>query len=130
MQPVKNLPLQRPFKLRVVQVAGMLRAVGRGIDTTDWAWICEGAGQYLFMPPNVSGWDDTRWLDTATFRGRWQMAQYICDPASLNPEKVKDAPFDASKLVARAASLLPWPSRKSAICIKASGCFGSSLSAR
>ena len=24
-----------------------------------------GAGQRLFMPPNVSGWDDERWLDTA-----------------------------------------------------------------
>ena len=28
-------------------------------------------GQQLFYPPNVAGWDDTRWLDTATFRGRW-----------------------------------------------------------
>jgi uncharacterized protein (DUF1800 family) len=97
---------RRMVKPPVVQAAGMLRAVGRGIDTTAWAWLCESAGQYLFMPPNVSGWDDTRWLDTATFRGRWQMAQYICDPASLNPETVKDAPFDASELVARAASFL------------------------
>ena len=24
------------------------------------------AGQRLFYPPNVSGWDDTRWLDTST----------------------------------------------------------------
>jgi uncharacterized protein (DUF1800 family) len=97
---------RRMVKPPVVQAAGMLRAVGRGIDTTAWAWLCESAGQYLFMPPNVSGWDDTRWLDTATFRGRWQLAQYICDPASLDPEKVKDAPFDASKLVARAAAFL------------------------
>ena len=57
-----------------------------------WAWLCDGAGQYLFLPPNVSGWDDTRWLDTATFRARWQMAQYICDPARLDPEKVTDVP--------------------------------------
>ena len=70
-----------------VQAAGMLRAVGRGIDTTAWAWLCESAGQYLFMPPNVSGWDDTRWLDTATFRGRWQMAQYICEPARAGPRE-------------------------------------------
>src|SRR5262249_22689221 len=53
-----------------------------------------------------SGWDDTRWLDTATFRGRWQMAQYICDPAALDPDKVKDVPFDAGKLVDRAAAFL------------------------
>jgi Protein of unknown function (DUF1800) len=83
----------------------MLRAVGRGIDTTAWAWLCESAGQYLFMPPNVSGWDDTRWLDTATFRGRWQMAQYICEPTALDPEKAHE-PFDAGELVSRAAGFL------------------------
>jgi hypothetical protein len=70
----------------VVQAAGMLRAVGRGIDTAAWAWLCDGAGQYLLLPPNVSGWDDSRWLDTATFRARWQMAQHICEPARLDPE--------------------------------------------
>jgi uncharacterized protein (DUF1800 family) len=95
---------RRMVKPPVVQAAGMLRAVGRGIDTTAWAWLCDGAGQYLFMPPNVSGWDDTRWLDTATFRGRWQMAQYICDPARLDPEKSRDLPRDAGELVSRAAA--------------------------
>ena len=25
----------------------------------------------MFRPPNVSGWDETRWLDTSSFRGRW-----------------------------------------------------------
>jgi uncharacterized protein (DUF1800 family) len=96
---------RRMVKPPVVQAAGMLRAVGRGIDTTAWAWLCDGAGQYLFMPPNVSGWDDTRWLDTATFRGRWQMAQYICDPARLDPEKSRDLPRDAGELVSRAAAV-------------------------
>ena len=65
---------RRMVKPPVVQCAGMLRAVGRGIDTAAWVWTCEAAGQYLFLPPNVSGWDDTRWLDTATFRARWQMS--------------------------------------------------------
>jgi uncharacterized protein (DUF1800 family) len=95
-------PGRRMVKPPVVQAAGMLRAVSRGIDTTAWAWLCESAGQYLFMPPNVSGWDDTRWLDTATFRGRWQMAQYICEPAALDPDSDR-APFDAGELVSRAA---------------------------
>jgi uncharacterized protein (DUF1800 family) len=98
-------PGRRMVKPPVVQAAGMLRAVGRGIDTTAWAWLCESAGQYLFMPPNVSGWDDTRWLDTATFRGRWQMAQYICEPAALDPEKAHE-PFDAAEIVSRAAGFL------------------------
>jgi hypothetical protein len=91
----------RMVKPPAVQLAGMLRAVGRGVDTGDWAWLCDGAGQYLFMPPNVSGWDDTRWLDTATFRARWMIAQYVCNPAQSDPDK-DTAPFDAAQLVARA----------------------------
>ena len=31
----------------------------------------------LFQPPNVAGWDDTRWLDTSTFRGRWIAANEV-----------------------------------------------------
>jgi uncharacterized protein (DUF1800 family) len=101
-------PARRMVKPPVVQAAGMLRAVGRGIDTSAWSWICQSAGQYLFMPPNVSGWDDTRWLDTATFRGRWLMAQYICDPARLDPEK--DAvPADPAELVNRATAFWAGP---------------------
>ena len=88
----------------VVQAAGMLRAVGRGIDTPAWSWLCESAGQYLFMPPNVAGWDDTRWLDTATFRARWNMAQQICNPAQLDPETATDVPADPAELVRRAVA--------------------------
>ena len=49
----------------VVHLATMLRAVGRYVDTTAWVWLCSEAGQQLFWPPNVAGWDDTRWLDTS-----------------------------------------------------------------
>jgi uncharacterized protein (DUF1800 family) len=97
-------PGKRMVKPPVVQAAGMLRAVGRGIDTQAWAWLCDGAGQYLFQPPNVSGWDDTRWLDTATFRARWQMVQQICNPAQLDPNKVADVPADPAELVRRAVA--------------------------
>ena len=55
----------------VVHLASMLRALGRGIDTEAWIWLCDMAGQLLFWPPNVSGWDDDRWLDTSTMRARW-----------------------------------------------------------
>ena len=96
-------PGKRMVKPPVVQAAGMLRAVGRGIDTPAWSWLCESAGQYLFMPPNVAGWDDTRWLDTATFRARWKMAQQICNPAQLDPETATDVPADPAELVRRAA---------------------------
>jgi hypothetical protein len=85
----------------VVQAAGMLRAVGRGIDTDAWSWLCDQAGQMLFEPPNVSGWDDTRWLDTATFRARWQMAAEICRLGQLDTdERVSGKP---SELVRRAS---------------------------
>jgi uncharacterized protein (DUF1800 family) len=94
-------PDRRMVKPPVVQAAGMLRAVGRGIDTDAWAWLCDQAGQMLFEPPNVSGWDDTRWLDTATFRARWQMATEICNKAQLG-EKAKVS-GNPKKLVAGAA---------------------------
>ena len=35
-----------------------------GVDTQAWSWLAGGTGQRLFMPPNVSGWDDERWLAT------------------------------------------------------------------
>jgi hypothetical protein len=37
----------------VVQLAGMMRALGRYVDTYAWRWLCEPAGQVLFWPPNV-----------------------------------------------------------------------------
>ena len=39
-----------------------------------WWTLGQQAGQQLFYPPDVGGWDDTRWLDTATFRARWFIA--------------------------------------------------------
>jgi hypothetical protein len=68
----------------VVQLASMLRATGRYIDTYSWVWLCEEAGQQLFWPPNVSGWDDTRWLDTSRMRARWNMVDYVLDNISVD----------------------------------------------
>jgi hypothetical protein len=68
----------------VVQLAGMLRALHRGIDTEAWTWLCDEAGQLLFWPPNVSGWDDTRWLDTSRMRARWNMVDYALDGTSVD----------------------------------------------
>ncbi len=68
----------------VVQLASMLRAVGRGIDTTAWTWLLEPTGQVLFWPPNVSGWDDSRWLDTSRMRARWNIVDYVLDHISVN----------------------------------------------
>jgi uncharacterized protein (DUF1800 family) len=64
----------------VVYVAGMLRALQRGIDTRIWIDRCDRAGQRLFFPPNVSGWADDLWLDTSTIHARW-----ICAREAFRP---------------------------------------------
>jgi len=69
----------------VVYNAGLLRAIGRPIDTTAWAWLSASAGQQLFYPPNVSGWDFTRWLDTSTAKARWEIASYVTSKTYCNP---------------------------------------------
>ena len=91
----------RIVKPPVVYNAGLLRRIGRGIDTTAWTWLDSMAGQQLFYPPNVAGWDDTRWLDTATWRGRWWIAQYVLDPYALDPAHAVQ-PYDAKALLDRA----------------------------
>ncbi|HEY1354677.1 MAG TPA: DUF1800 family protein, partial [Solirubrobacterales bacterium] len=65
-------------------VAGMLRRLGRGVDTDSWAWLGSQMGQQLFWPPNVSGWDDTRWLDTSRMRARWNIVNYALDGTSVD----------------------------------------------
>lgn len=69
----------------IVFTAGLLRAQARGITSDSWTWLSEQTGQRLFFPPNVSGWDDDAWLDTGTFRARWQITRQACDDALLDP---------------------------------------------
>src|SRR5215211_144821 len=89
----------------VVAIAGMLRARDRGIDVDSWSWITDMAGQRLFRPPNVSGWDETRWLDTSSFRGRWYSVAAVLDP----DEQDHDA-YDREETPAQAldAALAYW----------------------
>jgi hypothetical protein len=77
-----------------VQIAGMLRALGRGIDTEAWIWLSERAGQRVFYPPNVSGWEESKWLDTSTLQGRWLIASYAFKPSVADPQK--DYPYQDS----------------------------------
>ena len=87
----------------VVYNAGLLRAVGRYIDTTDWAWLCADAGQQLFYPPNVSGWDFTRWLDTSTAKARWELANHVTAKSYPNPWPGEGAPaYDPTETPAAA----------------------------
>jgi uncharacterized protein (DUF1800 family) len=90
---------QRMVKPPAVYNAGLLRALGRGVDTQAWAWLSSQSGQRLFMPPNVSGWNDERWLDTATFRGRWEVVNYASRPFSLTEKQAASLPAEPQALV-------------------------------
>jgi hypothetical protein len=76
----------------VVYNAGLLRAIGRYIDTTAWTWLDSAAGQQLFYPPNVAGWDFSRWLDTSTAKARWEIATYVTAKTYPNPWPAEGEP--------------------------------------
>jgi hypothetical protein len=85
----------------IVYIAGLHRARRKGV-AGDWAWITDLAGQRLFRPPNVSGWDDSRWLDTSTFRGRWIAANEIIGDDMIDDEASYD-PDETSKVAVKKA---------------------------
>jgi uncharacterized protein (DUF1800 family) len=120
VRPVLEAILRHPalytgptmVKPPVVYVAGLLRGLGRGVDTSSWVWLSEGAGQRLFYPPNVSGWDDTRWLDTNSFRARWQIANQALAKYTLEQKhgrKPPKVPSDPDGIVQGALALLGNP---------------------
>ncbi len=95
----------------VVYNAGLLRAIGRYIDTTAWAWLSSGAGQQLFYPPNVAGWEFSRWLDTSTVKARWEMANYVVADTYPNPWPAEGEPeYDPTEepAAAMASALAYW----------------------
>jgi uncharacterized protein (DUF1800 family) len=69
----------------VVYNAGLLRVTGRHIDDSAWSWLGILAGQSMFNPPNVSGWDDDSWLNTSTWRGRSMMVTYALRNMFIEP---------------------------------------------
>src|SRR5215831_199235 len=98
----------RMVKNPAVYTAGLLRGLRRGIDTLAWTWLMQLAGMSLFYPPNVAGWDDTRWLDTATYHARWEIASRAIRPHVLDSDKAK-LPANATKLIRNAEHLLGNP---------------------
>jgi uncharacterized protein (DUF1800 family) len=91
---------EQMVKPPVVFAAGLLRARGTRVDGAMLTW-CEIAGQRLFYPPNVNGWDDDAWLDTSTMRARWILVQSVLAD-SLATGASYDAGETASTAVARA----------------------------
>jgi uncharacterized protein (DUF1800 family) len=112
IQPVVEAILKHPalhtgprmMKSPVVFNAGLLRMRGRGIDTAKWWSLDQSAGQQLFYPPDVGGWDYTRWLDTATFRARWFIAALV-----QGAGQPTDSPSDPAKLVQRSVQFWGFP---------------------
>ena len=74
-------------KSPVLYTAGLLRRRGTRIETADWVYLDAMAGQQLFYPPNVGGWDATRWLDTSTFQARWLIARRALQDFAFNPDQ-------------------------------------------
>ncbi len=74
---------QRMVKSPAVFAAGLLRALGTGIVTNAWVAAGAGAGQRLFYPPNVSGWNDNAWLDTSTLASRWLLVAEAVKPLTV-----------------------------------------------
>ena len=104
----------RMVKPPVVHLASMLRARRRPIQTDAWVWLSDMAGQVLFYPPNVAGWDDARWLDTSTMRARWHFVTYLQDGHEIEvwPEKKRHAYSDdegSKEAVNRALAYWDWP---------------------
>jgi uncharacterized protein (DUF1800 family) len=87
----------RMVKPPIVQIAGMLRARRAGVDAESWVWIAEQAGQRPFRPPNVAGWDEERWLDTARISGRWSAAA-----RHIREHQVETDGYDATETAAEA----------------------------
>jgi uncharacterized protein (DUF1800 family) len=89
----------------VVANAGLLRALGRPIDTDEWIYLSGETGQMLFEPPNVSGWDDTRWMDTSTWRGRWHVTGVALAPTQVKTSAPSTYPDTEDGAAAVAAAL-------------------------
>jgi uncharacterized protein (DUF1800 family) len=86
----------------VVYNAGLMRAAGRFLDTTAWTWLGAAAGQRLFYPPNVSGWDYESWLDTSTVKARWEIANYVTAKSFINPWPTGGCTYDPTEQPAAA----------------------------
>jgi len=80
----------RMVKPPIVQIAGMLRGIGRFIDTDAWVWESNLVGQTPFYPPNVGGWEAGRWLNTGTWLARFNLAaRMIDDTRAVKPHDPK-----------------------------------------
>jgi hypothetical protein len=93
----------------VVYLASLMRATGTFIRDEEWIWMCDTAGQQLFHPPNVSGWDDNRWLDTNTLRGRWLLVNAVRDDHLVEVDDTYDGTEQPEPAVDSALAVFDYP---------------------
>jgi Protein of unknown function (DUF1800) len=91
----------------IVYCAGLLRAQRLTVQNDNWAWIGEQAGQRLFEPPNVAGWDYEHWLDTSRWAGRFTAVTYAMHERVLDPN-AKSYPTREGPAQALASALRYW----------------------
>ena len=93
----------RMTKPPAVLAAGLLRARELAIDDERWVWLADAAGQRIYYPPDVSGWDDERWLDTNTVRARWDIVNEVMRGQSITSATWNTYPAEtADEAVAKA----------------------------
>ena len=102
----------RMVKPPTVFVAGMLRARERGITSNS---LELGAlrlpASVLYYPPDVSGWDDKRWLDTNTTLGRWEAVVIALEGDTADPGRATTRPRRPNEALDAGARLLGRPER-------------------
>jgi uncharacterized protein (DUF1800 family) len=99
---------QRMVKPPVVLLAGLYRRLQRTIEREDLIWQSDDAGQRLFYPPDVAGWDDTRWLDTMTVKGRWELVRRAYEGRHITGTAISAYSADETPEQALAAARAFW----------------------
>jgi uncharacterized protein (DUF1800 family) len=99
---------QRMVKPPVVFLAGLYRRLQRTVDREELIWQSDDAGQRLFYPPDVAGWDDTRWLDTMTVKGRWELVRRSYEGRHVTGTAITSYSADETAEQALAAARAFW----------------------
>ena len=99
---------QRMVKPPVVFLAGLYRRLQRTVEREDLIWQSDDAGQRLFYPPDVAGWDDTRWLDTMTVKGRWELVRRAYEGRHITGTAINSYRVDETPEQALAAARAFW----------------------
>ena len=86
----------RMVKPPAVLCAGLLRASNRGIENNEWYYRADRTGQRLYYPPDVSGWNDRRWLDTNTTLGRWDVVGLALSGRMIKTPEANTYPAESS----------------------------------